>query len=76
MASAKLMAKLQASQNAVTQMAELHSKQAILSRKTNNNNSSSNNNNSNSNKERRLNWQRQQRQQQKEKEKETDQVFN
>ncbi|KAI8142779.1 Spt20 family-domain-containing protein [Fennellomyces sp. T-0311] len=54
MASAKLMAKLQANQNAVAQMAELHSKQAAtLSRRNNS-----------SNKERRLNWQRQQQQQQ------------
>lgn len=54
MASAKVMAKLQANQTAITQMAELHSKQASNITKRPNG----------SNKEKRPSWQRQQQQQQ------------
>lgn len=54
MASAKVMAKLQANQTAITQMAELHSKQASNITKRPNG----------SKKEKRPSWQRQQQQQQ------------
>lgn len=54
MASAKVMAKLQANQTAITQMAELHSKQASNVTKRPNG----------SNKEKRPSWQRQQQQHQ------------
>ena len=54
MASAKVMAKLQANQTAITQLAELHSKQASNVTKRPNG----------SNKEKRHSWHRQQQQQQ------------